>query len=114
MLKDAARGQSSTGNCASAFCVKKGGFKVQSSLIGKIEKAKRYALEPERIAFNRFEATFRGEHNDYDVSYEQGRWRCSCTFFATRDICSHTLALEKILGEMLPQEALSPEVVPGL
>lgn len=86
---------------------------MQSSLIGKIEKAKRYALEPERIAFNRFEATFRGEHNDYAVSYEQGQWRCSCAFFVTREICSHTMALEKIMGEMLPQLALAAEGVPG-
>ena len=86
---------------------------MQSSLIGKIEKAKRYALEPERIAFNRFETTFRGEHNDYAVSYNQGQWRCSCTFFATRETCSHTMALEKIMGDMLPQDALAIEGVSG-
>jgi hypothetical protein len=87
---------------------------MQSSLIGKIEKAKRYALEPERIAFDRFEARFRGEHDGYTVTYDQGRWHCSCDFFATRGICSHTMALEKILGAMLPQEALSREEVQGL
>ena len=38
---------------------------MQSSLIGKIEKAKRYAREQDRVVFSDFEVSFRGEHNTY-------------------------------------------------
>jgi hypothetical protein len=83
---------------------------VRSSIIGKIEKAKRYILEPERIMFHDFKLSFDGDHNAYDISYTDGKWHCSCDFFSSWKICSHTIALQKLLGEMLPQEALG--VVP--
>ena len=78
---------------------------MQSSLIGKIEKAKRYAQETDRITFNELSITFRGENNNYTTEYKNGQWHCSCRFFAGWGMCSHTMALEKILGGMLPEEA---------
>ena len=80
---------------------------MQSSLIGKIEKAKRYAQEPDRVTFTELSVKFRGEHDDYDTGYKDGKWHCSCRFFSTWKLCSHTLALERILGNMLPGEALT-------
>jgi hypothetical protein len=80
---------------------------MQSSLIGKIEKAKRYAQETDRITFSDFSVKFRGEHNTYTTSLKDAKWHCSCDFFATWKICSHTMALEKILGNMLPKEAIN-------
>jgi hypothetical protein len=79
---------------------------MQSSLIGKIEKAKRYAQETDRITFSEFSVQFRGEHDTYTTSWKDGKWECTCSFFATWKICSHTMALEKILGDMLPEEAI--------
>ncbi len=78
---------------------------MQSSLIGKIEKAKRYAQETERVTFSDFTLSFRGENNTYRVSYKDGTWHCSCSFFSSWGVCSHTMAMEKILGKMLPPEA---------
>ncbi len=78
---------------------------MQSSLIGKIEKAKRYAQETERVTFSDFILSFRGENNTYRVSYKDATWRCSCSFFSSWGVCSHTMAMEKILGKMLPPEA---------
>lgn len=78
---------------------------MQSSLIGKIEKAKRYAQEPDRVTFSELSVKFRGEHNDYLTGYKDGQWYCSCHFFSTRGICSHTMALERMLRDMLPEEA---------
>ena len=78
---------------------------MQSSLIGKIEKAKRYAQETDRVAFSEFSVKFRGENNTYDTGYKDGKWHCSCSFFSSWGLCSHTMALEKILAEMLPPEA---------
>ncbi|MFH1003429.1 MAG: hypothetical protein V1780_04715 [Chloroflexota bacterium] len=78
---------------------------MQSSLIGKIEKAKRYAQETERITFTEFSVNFRGENDDYTTGYRDGRWHCSCPFFANWEVCSHTMALERVLASMLPKEA---------
>lgn len=80
---------------------------MQSSLIGKIEKAKRYAQEKDRITFTALSAKFRGENDEYTISYQDGQWQCSCNFFSSWGLCSHTMALEKILGGMLPAEALT-------
>jgi hypothetical protein len=82
---------------------------MQSSLIGKIEKAKRYAQEKSRITFNELEVKFRGENNDYTVAYKDGSWHCSCSFFGARGLCSHTMAMEKILAEMLPPDAITTQ-----
>lgn len=70
-------------------------------MIGKIEKAKRYAVERDRIRMNHFSATFDGENNPHTVEYQDGQWQCDCDFFLTRGVCSHTMALERILQGML-------------
>jgi len=80
---------------------------MQSSLIGKIEKAKRYAEERDRITFSEFTVNFRGEHDNYTLGYRDGRWHCSCNFFSGWGLCSHTMALQRILSGMLPKEALT-------
>lgn len=78
---------------------------MNSSLIGKIEKAKRYAQEPERVNLSRFDCHFQGEHDGYHVSYQDGRWSCGCAFFAGWNVCSHTMALHRMLLPMLPKDA---------
>ena len=82
---------------------------MQSSLIGKIEKAKRYAEEKNRVTFSEFSVKFHGENADYDTSFRDGSWRCSCQFFSNWGLCSHTMAMERILADMLPQEALQTQ-----
>ncbi len=71
-------------------------------MIGKIEKAKRYAEERNRIHFTSFTVTFDGENNEHAVTFDGARWKCSCNFFHSRGVCSHTMALEKILQGMVP------------
>jgi hypothetical protein len=73
---------------------------MDSGLIGKIEKAKRYAEERERIRIEAFRVTFDGDNNPHTVHLENGAWHCDCTFFQSRARCSHTMALEKILEGM--------------
>lgn len=72
-------------------------------MIGKIEKAKRYAEERDRIQFATFHATFKGTNNPHRVEFEDGNWKCDCGFFLSRGVCSHTMALERILESMLPE-----------
>jgi hypothetical protein len=79
--------------------------KMRSSLIGKIEKAKRYAQEPGRVTFSGLTAVFRGENDNHKLSYANGKWHCTCHFFSQWEICSHVMALQQILGDMLPKEA---------
>jgi hypothetical protein len=74
---------------------------MDSGMIGKIQKAKRYAQERERIAFEAFRVTFKGNHGRYTVTYDEEQWSCGCNFFASHGVCSHTMALERILGVML-------------
>jgi len=87
---------------------------MQSSLIGKIEKAKRYAQETDRVTFSEFSVKFRGEHDTYITSLKDGKWHCTCSFFPTWKTCSHTMAMERIIGPMLPAEALTNPVSPVL
>ncbi len=77
---------------------------MQSSLIGKIEKAKRYALETDRVTFQELAVKFHGENSDYDISFKDGKWQCTCSFFSKWGLCSHTMAMEQILTKMLPPE----------
>jgi hypothetical protein len=74
-------------------------------MIGKIEKAKRYAEQRERFRFDKFHVTFSGENNDHQVSFDSGVFKCDCEFFLLRGRCSHTMALEQVLDKMLPEAA---------
>ena len=80
---------------------------MQSSLISKIEKAKRYVEQPERITISDFKVDFLGENGAHKVSYEDGKWHCTCNFFSQAGICSHTMALQRLFAKTLPKEALS-------
>lgn len=83
---------------------------MQSSLIGKIEKARRYAGEPDRITFNELSVKFRGENDSYNTRLKDGKWYCTCNFFSQWGLCCHTMALEKILSNMLPPEAMTSPI----
>jgi hypothetical protein len=77
-------------------------------MIGKIDKAKRYAEQRDRISIESLTVTFDGENNPHTVHFQDGAWQCDCDFFQTRRVCSHTMALEKILAGMkgLPEPVM--------
>lgn len=70
-------------------------------MIGKIQKAKRYAEERDRIHFVSFAVTLDGTNNAHTVRYDNGEWNCDCDFFQNHGRCSHTMALEMILDQMI-------------
>lgn len=72
-------------------------------MIGKLQKAKRYAEERDRITFHAMKVSFQGTNNVHTVTMDEGIWHCTCDFFQTRGRCSHTMALEIILEGMLPE-----------
>ncbi len=75
---------------------------MDSGLIGKLEKAKRYAEERDRFRFNKFDLTFHGDNNNHQVTFENGTWHCDCEFYVTHQRCAHTMALEIMLKDMVP------------
>jgi hypothetical protein len=77
---------------------------MHSSLIGKVHKAHQYAQEPERVHLERLEVTLHGENDDHRVTYDHGRWTCACHFFAGWGLCAHTMAIEELLGPLVPNK----------
>jgi hypothetical protein len=69
-------------------------------MIGKIEKAKKYAEQRDRFSVESLTVTFVGDNNPHKSTLLEGIWKCDCDFFQTRGRCSHTMALEKILEGM--------------
>jgi hypothetical protein len=80
---------------------------MNSGMIGKIDKAHRYAQEPERIRIGALTAEFEGSHDHYDVSLTEHGWHCSCHTFEAHvlDSCPHIMAAQQILAPMLSEEA---------
>ena len=80
---------------------------MNSSMIGKIEKAQRYEHEPERVSIHDLDVDFKGEHSIYQVSLKSNHWSCSCSFYSVYGTCSHVMALQRILAPMLSLESRS-------
>ncbi|MCO5181363.1 MAG: hypothetical protein M9896_15080 [Candidatus Promineofilum sp.] len=72
-------------------------------MIGKIEKAKFYAEERDlRITFQSLEASILGDNDvTHQVTYDDGQWHCDCNYFSSHQVCSHTMAMERVLGNMV-------------
>ena len=80
---------------------------MDSSLVRKAEKAKDYAVQPERIKFTRYKAEFRGDNGDHTITYEAGKWDCDCNYFAGHGTCSHTMAMQMMFDGMVSKEPVS-------
>jgi len=72
-------------------------------MIGKIEKAKYYAEERDsRIQFQSLRVSVLGDNGvAHHVGYDNGRWECDCNYFSSHQVCSHTMAMDRILGSMV-------------
>ncbi|MDQ3225169.1 MAG: hypothetical protein M3Q50_00875 [Chloroflexota bacterium] len=75
-------------------------------MIGKIEKAHRYAKEPERVLLHSLESTFHGGHDDHTVGLTNGHWHCTCHAFSSHALgtCAHVMALQQMLAQMLSED----------
>ncbi len=80
---------------------------MHSDLINKIEKAKRYAQEPERFSIEHIEARFRGG-SDHTITLKNNSWSCDCNFFHSWQTCSHVMAAQRLLAPMLSHDARIP------
>jgi hypothetical protein len=82
-----------------------GSATMHSSLIGKVEKANRYARELDRITIDRLTLTFRGDNDTHHLSLDAGQWQCTCHYFDSWRTCVHVLTVQKFMGVMLPDAA---------
>lgn len=80
---------------------------MNSGLIGKVDKAKKYAMERDRMRVSSLQVDFRGENDTHHVALDGDNWRCSCDFFDGWGACAHTMALERVLDGMIPTAALA-------
>jgi hypothetical protein len=78
---------------------------VHSSMIGKVEKAMRYAHEPDRVKISAINASFAGDNGTHTISLDADQWHCDCHLFESAGGCSHTLAIQKMLDPMLSDPA---------
>jgi hypothetical protein len=83
---------------------------LNSSMVNKIVKAKQYAERPDRASFQSLEVDFDGDNGIHRVSFHEGVWHCECDFFATWQICCHTMAMERILDPMVKVKQSLPEM----
>ncbi len=82
---------------------------MHSGLIGKVEKARRYAMERDRFEFRSLVMNVRGDNDSHDVTLSEDGFRCGCDFFSHNDTCAHTMAIERVLDGMLPARARNEE-----
>ncbi len=75
------------------------------NVVSDVEKAMRYAEEPDRIQFRAFEVTFNGDNSTHHTVFHGDSWNCDCTFFASRGVCGHTMAMERVLKGMISTPA---------
>jgi hypothetical protein len=74
---------------------------MDSGMIGKIQKAKRYAQERNRFHFDALNVKIDGENNSHTAQLKDGKWHCDCDYFQSHGLCTHTMALEELLKGML-------------
>lgn len=80
---------------------------MNSGMIGKIEKAQRYAEERSRFRFSGLAVTIQGDNDKHDVHLEAGSLVCDCDFYAHTAVCAHTMAVERLLAGMLPAQPVA-------
>lgn len=77
---------------------------MNSTLISKVEKARRYAEEPQRASFQGFTVAFHGGHDEHTVTMQDAEFSCTCHFYEVHNTCAHIMAMQRILHEMLTEE----------
>ncbi len=89
---------------------------MNSGMIGKIDKAHRYAQEPDRMKLTTLSASFHGSHDEYLVSLDDRGWHCTCHTFEAHvlDSCSHVMAAQLVLGPMLSEDARFTNAEPAV
>jgi len=79
---------------------------MNSGLIVKIDKARRYATERGRMDVTSLHVRLGAENDTHEVALDGDKWACTCDFFRGWGACAHTMALERVLDGMIPTSAI--------
>jgi hypothetical protein len=79
---------------------------MHSSMIGKLEKARRYADEPWRVALQSLSVAFKGDNDVHTVSAENGEWHCTCDFHTKNSTCAHVMAVQHMMDRTFSGAAI--------
>ncbi|MCY3836781.1 MAG: hypothetical protein OXF83_10160 [Anaerolineaceae bacterium] len=79
---------------------------MESGMISQLQKAKRYAEEPERVTLETLSLHFQGDNNEYDLALDRDGWVCSCPGFGMHGLCPHIMSLERLLRPMLKRQPM--------
>lgn len=63
-------------------------------------KAEKYASEPERVTPFYFEYEMRAENGNHLITYDDGKWACTCDFFGHHQTCCHVMAVGRMLKHL--------------
>ena len=87
---------------------------MNSSFISMVDKAKRYASEPERISVTGLSVEFHGNNGTHAVVLRGDEWTCGCDHFAVHALCAHVMTLQRLFGSHLtPGTKYTQERVPA-
>jgi hypothetical protein len=78
---------------------------MNSSLISKIEKAKRYAAEPDRVHFEALDVSFRGDNGTHKIRLSGDERNCECDHFQVHGLCTHVMTLQRLFAANLSDTA---------
>lgn len=67
--------------------------KEDSTFQRKIQKAKKYILEPERFTFKDNKTIITSEHGIRTVIYKNNRYVCDCEYYKEKGTCSHIISI---------------------
>lgn len=73
-------------------------------MINKIQKAKQYEHELDRVTFHSLALEFRGDNDSYTLTMGADGWSCSCPGFSKYGICPHIMSIEKMFKPMLKRD----------
>lgn len=79
---------------------------MDASMINKIQRAKEYAQEPERVTLHTLALEFHGDNNTYIIALGPDGWSCTCPGYQKFGICPHLMAVEKMFKPMLKRDPL--------
>lgn len=79
---------------------------MQSAVHGMIDKAHRYADEPDRIQMSALTAEVRGNNGTHTVTLANGRLTCDCDHYQHEVLCAHVLTAERVFKRHLPADAV--------
>lgn len=73
------------------------------NIVSDVKKAHRYSQEQDRISIDHFEATFEGDSKEHIISYDNGIWDSTSSYFKTHGIGAYTMTMERLLeGRVKP------------